>query len=441
MLNRLYNKLVMVALIGVTILAIAVPGRAQVPFPQDNPHPQSRIARLESSGDSMAALPLQAALEQYPGSMLDRVWALKADRSALAGRSGILSARTEEGRPPERATVDCTKGDSIQEAVDKSKGPVVIEVRGICRENVRIEGKQVTLRGQDPASDGIEGVPADPSSPAIEIFFADGVRIENLSVSNGPAIGIGLWFTHAEMENLRIESNGLIGLHVSSGSFLFGLGLTISNNASHGLHAQRTSLVFCDACELEDNAGWAGFSGTGALLTLRDSVISGERGLVSAGVAGHSYIDIDCLTAGTGHPCSLTANQAARAAGTATAALWVIDDFTGQLSASDRAHLFLIGSRQLSTGLTPGGDPRLNFLTDFATLRTVPYNDGLQFHESLIKGDFLISTFCRAILSSETVVDGNLTCEQGGDAWASSGVVLTPGSSISNCQHAPSPAP
>ena len=73
--------------------------------------------------------------------------------------------------------VNCANGDSLQAAIDRESGPVTIEVRGICAENVLIARKQVTLHGLDPALDGIQGVAADPAPlGALVVFYSDDTR-------------------------------------------------------------------------------------------------------------------------------------------------------------------------------------------------------------------------------------------------------------------------
>lgn len=439
MLFRLRLKLLLtMAFVALTLPPMSdqvwAQGLAVGPVPED-PDQRAGVGHPGILRNEIAHILSDIAVERSTGSLLDHVRAVKSARSESGPR---LSPTARGAKAPKALTVDCTKGQKIQDAVDQNDGPLMIEVRGICAENVRIEYKQVTMRGLDPATDGIQGVLTDPPAiAALAVFYVDGLRIENLSVSNGPGLAIGIWFTHAEMENMRIENNVGFGMHVSSGSGLLALGLTISNNAGVGLNAQRGALVFCDACDLEDNGNWAGRSLRGALLTLRDSVISGDRGLLAVGDGGQAYIDIDCVTAGTGHPCSLTANQAAWSLGPATAALFGAGDFFGQVVAADRAHFLVLGSRQLGTGIDPSGNPRSNLFLDFATLKVQPYFDGAVSHESLLRGETIVNTFSRAVFAGETTIDGAVHCGDAGDAWTAPGVVLTAGSTINGCEHTP----
>ena len=365
--------------------------------------------------------------------------ALQAERAG-AGRAARFAAAKADGNETTTA-VDCTKGKRIQDAIDQTDGPLVVEVHGICQENVRIERQRVTLRGQDPATDGIRGVVASPQPAALEIHHVDGAWVENLSISDGPALGVGLWFSRVGMENCRIERNGGSGLFAVADSFLSASGLTVSENAATGITALQGGEVFCQGCDAVDNVNWAGRAIRGGVLTYLDSVVSGARGLLAIGVGGSSYVDIDCVSVDVGHPCSLTANFAAWAAGPATAALFGSGDFSGNLLAEDHAYLYLLGARQLSTGTTGGGGPQGNSVSRFSTLLAEPSFFGPVPEQSLIKGDVHVDTFSRAVLQAETVVDGTIHCDSAGDAWTEPGVVFTPGSTTVGCEHAPPPAP
>lgn len=378
-------------------------------------------------------------IEQGPGDGLrpldERARVLKAER---LGGSLQLKAQSPEGA--KTVTVNCAKGESIQDAVDKDVGPLVVEVIGLCAENVRIERKAVTLRGADPATDGIQGVVADPPvATALAVVYSDAVRLENLSVRGGPAGGVGIWFSHAAVENCRITGNATTGLHLSSNSFLDAVELTLSENGARGLHVQRGATAFCTGCTLSDNAGFAAGAATGGLLALLDSVISGTSGLVAT---HESYADIDCVHAVTDHPCGLAASfRAALASTGGTVALWGVGDFSGQLLGVDRSLINLVGARQVSTGHNPAGLPVSNLLTTDAMLWTEPVEDELGVvQQSRLMGTTRVLGFSRALLTGATELDGSVLCDSAGDAWLDPAVALAPGSSVVGCEHAP-PAP
>lgn len=367
------------------------------------------------------------------GSALERARALKAERATAATATRVAAAAEQT------VEVDCTRGKSVQRAVEHNDPPLIVEIHGICEENVRIEGKQVTLRGADPATDGIQGVVADPQVPAVQIFSADGVALENLSVSNGPGPGVAMWFSRVSMSNLRIESNAGTGVQALSGSFLDALEVTSSGNGFNGLLANRGGTVFCTGCVVEDNGAFAANANLGGVITLLDGTVSGARGLRASFEA---YADIDCISStATSYPCSLEVSAiAGQAIADATVAFFGAGDFAGAFQGIDRSHVYLFGARQLDTGTTPGGNPRINAVAQHATLTAEPFFDENDVaHESQLKGQTQVDGFSRALLTSETVVDGTVICSSAGDAWADPGVTVTPGGGIVDCEHAALP--
>ena len=334
-------------------------------------------------------------------------------------------------------TVDCTKGESIQEAVDKNAGPLAIEIRGFCSENVRVaHHDDVTLRGSDPANDGIHGVASTPVAPALAFRHSDRGRVENLSVSNGPAGGISFVYSPSDLFHCRITGNASNGLSVIW-SVVHGTELTISDNQGIGLQAAQGTFVSCLGCLLENNMGFAAaYANWGGALTLWDSVVTGTRGILATNGA---YADIDCLTQVSSHPCSMNVTGfAARAVGNANAALYVAGDFTGQVSAFDRGQIQIIGSRQLATG-QPGIGPTVNRIDGFSTMTVEPLADenGIEQKSRVMSTN--VTNFGRALLVEESVLNGSIQCSGAGDAWLDETVVANPGSTVTGCEHASVP--
>jgi hypothetical protein len=161
------------------------------------------------------------------------------------------------------------------------------------------------------------------------------------------------------------------------------------------------------------------------VLSLLDSTVSGTNG-ITAQVG--SYADLDCASVETSHACSLDATQAgARAIERSVAALLGAQDFSGSLTAAGDSQVSLFESTQLSTGVSPTNQPRRNSAGDFSSLWV---------EASRIKGDTLLFDFGRGLLVGSTV-DGAITCNDAADAFARDGLTLTPGSSITGCEHIP----
>ena len=332
-------------------------------------------------------------------ALAERIRALKIERTTAA--LTMQSAAAKSAKPK---TVDCTQGQSIQSVLDKATGPVVIDVRGICQENVLIEGKTVTLRGLDPATDGIQGIPASPPpSATLVIRFAE-VTIENLSISNGPANGV-----RVESSTVVLENCDLLG------------------NVGAGLVVRGPGFTLCRACDLASNTGFAASATNGGMLSLHDSTVTGPAGLRST--LDGSYADIDCATSNTLHACNLSVSgRALWAVGGGTAALYSAGTFDGRVQAFDRGHVFLLGASQQSlTGV--------NSIELFSTLLASADFDVPQ-QSKLLQTN--LSHFSRAVLLDQTVLDANLTCFSAEDAWIDPGVV-TGSNTITGCEHASAP--
>ena len=354
----------------------------------------------------------------------------RKEQMAERRRSLRAAAPAEAAKAGKPKVVDCTKGDSLQAAIDASADGDTIEVRGLCNENVKIVRRKLTLHGLDPLTDGVRGMASVSTVyAALEVWYSELIHMENLSFTHTGGSGLGLWFSGAEAVNCRMTGNASMGVHVSAGSFLDASQLVLSDNGVHGLNVQRNSWSICLGCRLENNTNRAAAANRASFFSLWDSVITGARGLL---VTNDSYGDLDCITGGSAFPCSLNVTMTAATAFTnGTAGLYGAGPFAGQVTAGDRGQISLYGAQQTSTGVNASGNPRSNNFDTFAMLVAEPsLETGLQ---SQLKGSTFINTFSRALLIDSTAVAGTLTCGSAGDAWKEAGVTGT----VSGCEHAP----
>ena len=373
----------------------------------------SQPLAAQRGGARLAAIGLEEGMELSPETVRElkrRATALRRERRSFEPRLAGATA----------TIVDCGKGKSLQAAIDGADSGDVLEVRGLCHENVRIDGKVLTLRGSDPDLDGIRGVAPPPGvvvDGALAIVFSDGTRVEGLSIEDGTQAGVQIFYSHVTMDGCRVSSNAAGGIRASAGSSLVGNRLVLTDNGGNGLLANRGSGAFCLECELSGNSGFAAHSARGALLSLLDSTVSGTHGILSQVGA---YADLDCLTETTTHPCSLAvAGNAAIAFDRSVAALLGVEEFTGALEVEQDSQVALLESTQLSTSGNSAGD--------FSKLLI----DG-----GRLRGATVLAGFARALLDASTV-DGSVTCGDAADAVATGGLTLTPGSSVTGCEHVP----
>lgn len=323
--------------------------------------------------------------------------------------------------------VDCSKGDDLQKEIDKAASGDMITIKGVCMQNIVIAGKALTLVGDaSPGPHGITGV--NPNTDGVSIESSSGTHFEDLVINNPLFTGVRIRFnsfvTMTDVEISNCGGGGATGIWVQEGSGFDGTRLRLDDNL-RGLGATSQSRAFCYECDLNDNASWTATSSRGSTVSLLDSEVNGARGIDA--LQG-SYIDIDCLTHGSAHNCSLTATTVAGLSfWNSTAAFYGAGDFSGRFLALDRAKIQVLGARQQSN---PGG----NSIDDNSSLEVRDLAGN-----SRVMGHTEISGFSNALFyDASTVLDGTLNCSAAGDAWVDGGIDLgTPGYTITGCDHAP----
>jgi hypothetical protein len=160
--------------------------------------------------------------------------------------------------------VDCTKGESINEAL-KSANHLLI--KGVCTEDVVVNRDDVTLRGVDGSS-GIHGKD-ETTTGAVVLDGARRVYLDNLDVA-GPGVGIGvldnsalvmtdvrLHDTHRAAIEFLQNSSGLLvdsdiygsdgnGIEVDYSSSIFVAGTLVHHNKMHGIRVGNASFALID---------------------------------------------------------------------------------------------------------------------------------------------------------------------------------------------------
>jgi hypothetical protein len=331
-------------------------------------------------------------------------------------------------------TVDCAKGDSVQEAIDNHSGTIVVEVRGLCIENVSIENRNVTLHGLSAANDGLQ---SPNTSPALLVNDSNDTRVENLSLSNNPGAALQILDSFVVLTNCVANNNntatgpGSTAIIASTDSFLDATNLTMANNQRNAVAVQRGANFFCHGCDFTNNVGFAATASRGGLLSLLSSTVTQRFGIRATIEA---YADIDCISEVSAHPCSMQATgRAAQAFGGAVAYLYGAGDFTGQVDASDRAVIGVYGARQLATG-QPGLGPSRNVVSSFGRMYAVAAFDVVPALSSRILGTDA-TNFGRILVTDDTEVAGTIQCSSAGDAWLDPTVVAAPGASVTGCEH------
>lgn len=335
--------------------------------------------------------------------------------------------------------IDCSKNGKVQPTIDSAADGDTIEITGTCMENILIRDKALTLKGAATGGPhGITGVAAD--TDGVSIQNSRGTHLEGLTISNPLFAGVRIRFnSDVSMTDCEV-SNSFAGagtaIWVQEGSYFRGTRLILNDNL-RGLGAVQQSRAFCFECDLNDNGsaelgGWAATATWNSVVSLLDSAVTGLRGI---NATQFSYIDIDCFSHDSTHACSLNATgQAGFAFGSSTVAFYDAGNFWGRFRSEDRSEVQLLGARQQSAGN--------NIIGGGASLRVEPFvisEDPYIEHTSQLKGNTGVGGFSHALFyGSSTVLDGNINCDSGGDAWVDPDIGL--GSVvISGCAQAPDP--
>lgn len=350
---------------------------------------------------------------------------------AAAGQAAEIPVTEKIVLPPSSVSVNCNAGERVQAAVDANRGPAEIVISGICVENVLIRNKDISLRGASkPSLDGIRSTVA--GTPALIVMGPVQSAIKSLSFSNSVTSPLSIRGANVTIDDCLFQNNTGSGVVVNAGGFVVATGLTFSGNTGRSINVSDAQF-FCTGCDVSGN-NFAVSSTRGAIVSLLDSVVTGRRGLLVADDG--SFADIDCLTAGTQHPCSLrVTGVAATAVAGGVAFLTAAGDFTGQVGADDRGAVNLLGARQIA-GALPGQGPATNTADFFGKIVASALFDVDPPSPSLIRGADA-AHFGQILLTDDTMVKGTIQCSSAADAWLDPTVDLS-GSTVTGCDHATS---
>ncbi len=313
-------------------------------------------------------------------------------------------------------TVDCAAGDSINQVLARNAGALIVNVVGLCVEDVVIQRDRVTLRGADPAADGIQAATlTDRFGAALLIRRARYVRVENLTLSGARRAGLRIEDSRREIEivNCRIENNQEFGIVMAAASAV-GTDLVVTGNGFVGVGISEAALLQCDNCTIADNPGPG--QGTG-LMSVLASQLRLNGGLVSARLpvwVRSSAFGILTDTTVVGR-IALRADQS----GDITFNRGTVD---GSLSLSGDSQITLLSAQQISN---PTG---FNTATG-GSLLTVGTLGG--WAPATVVGTTYFEEFSHGVFRRGTSV-GALTCVSGADAQCE-GSVARAASSCSSC--------
>jgi parallel beta-helix repeat protein len=181
---------------------------------------------------------------------------LRNSSTVLVGSFMLLSAAGARG--DDTAVVDCSRGDSIQQALGKQNPgrPLTVLIRGACTEQVTVKQDDVTLEGDQGAIAGsvtIDGgrrvlvahlTITNPTGDGVTVANGGSATIRNNHIDNNAGYGVFLRnAAFAIVNNNTMLNNGVInpttvdasGIGVAMGSTVRALENEIRENANTGI--------------------------------------------------------------------------------------------------------------------------------------------------------------------------------------------------------------
>lgn len=323
-----------------------------------------------------------------------------------------LAAAPAFAKPLKIVDIDCADGDSINKALEKRDTELIINIAGICTEDVVVRRDRVTLRGTDPALDGIRAATVDdPFGATLFIRGARLVNVENLQLTGGKHAGLLIEDARRNviLRNLHIEGNQEVGL-LASNALVVGFDLLITNNGIAGMGLSETAYLRCDDCRIADNPtatlGYGVVSSAGALVQL-------NRGSVSARF-----------------PLSIRFNSVAAVTGTTLTGTVAVD-------ASGSAQI-TVQNATIDGSIRADGDSRIEFFNSQQIFNPVAGGNRITgasqmnaYAGTLLIGETTFDEFSNGMLSQASTLE-TLTCSSGSDAICSADVGIL-GSNCSSC--------
>lgn len=186
--------------------------------------------------------------------------------------------------------VVCSRGDSIQAALQKHPNKkLIVEIRGICREDVLVRRDYVTLRGSDPTVDGIQGVETvnQVAFSTLKVYASIEFTMENLLVTGGVRNGVGIIGTSpAFVKNCRFLDNGNFGFTLAS-STVIATGVTVTGLRGIGIFD--AGVFTCSGCSVTaDDIAFGNFGGAQA--TISNSDFIGRIAISSSAAASETEV-------------------------------------------------------------------------------------------------------------------------------------------------------
>jgi hypothetical protein len=358
----------------------------------------------------------------------DTVWSLVPIAGFLLFVFGGITAAAQTTAT---VHVDCTKGESIKKALEQHKTArsLIVEIEGMCTENVIVTRDRVTFRGTNPSTDGIQAeTNVGQIDAALWVRGAHEVTIENLKLTGGFA---GLLATEAStvdlrMFNCRLEGNTAYGVLLQA-ALLQAEDTILTSNGNFNAAVFSASRFACVRCTLSDPLG------SGPIGTQRNNIVGGAGSTVilATSTLTNGGIQLtNALLQALDSTIDALAPNASLNVGQSIVNLTRVQ-IGGPMRFSQSNGAVLLGVTQFRS-------ETMNISDENSFVRIAdasPPTGGPPSIPSTIRG-FSLQNFSNGSLFQTSQITGNLNCGSGGNAFCANPANV---SGTSNCALCPKP--
>jgi hypothetical protein len=338
-----------------------------------------------------------------------------------------LAAITADAQETATVRVKCNNGQKINQALKHRPNAdnLIIEIEGMCNENVMVTRDRVTLKGTDPASDGIQAVSnTTPIDVALWVRGAHQVSVENLKLTGGFA---GLLASEVStpfllMKNCRLEGNTNYGVQLES-ALLQAENSVFSDNGFINAGVFLSSRFGCNGCTLANPGGGIGGTTKTNLLLFQGSIgVISNSTFTDGGINanGASAFITDSSVDGNAPNASLSASQGA------------VNLTRVQVGGPLR---FVQSSNALLSGVTQTRSETPNLVDDNSYTKignAAPATGGGPSIPSVVFG-FNLSNFSTSSLLGTSQINGNVTCSAGANKFCANPANVSGASTCGLC--------
>jgi hypothetical protein len=326
------------------------------------------------------------------------------------------------------AKVNCAKGDSINAALasDLKAHSLTIEITGMCRENVVVTRDRVTLRGTDPAQDGIQAVEnTELTDAAVWVRTAALARIENLTLTGGFSglLGTNANLPSIQLTNCRLSGNRNFGIQLENS--LANAADTAFEGASSSIPAGifLSSRLGCVRCTFTS-------AGSTAVMTVINGFAQiGQQSAFSGGpIRGEgSTINIADSTMASSSPGVPAINAIS------SSVILTRTEILGRMFFGQGTNTMLNGVTQTGIGMQPN---EASFGSTVIIASAGQPTGGPPLIDTYL-AHFTLSNFANLVLNQASTIDGDLICRTGSNAHCANPAGSVTGAT--NCGLCPKP--